>query len=112
MSISLKRATGERIVPVNVSLPNDQGQVVEETLSVRFRPITPAWMEQRGNLGEEQSKDDLVSSLTEIVTDLDIRDEGGQAVPVTKELLQSLDFKFLSAVAEAIRAYTFPNVNA
>lgn len=108
MSISLKRATGERIAQVKVTLPDDQGQPVEETLNVRFKPITPAWLDSPGRETEAVEKRQLVEMLAELVTDLDIRDQG-QPVEVTCELLETLDFHFLTRVFKAIREYTFPN---
>ncbi|HYE74095.1 MAG TPA: hypothetical protein VEF04_12230 [Blastocatellia bacterium] len=108
MPISLKQATGERIVQVTVAVIDDMGQLKNETLNVRFKPITPAWLDKPGREDEHVEKRQLIEMLADLVTDLDIRDNG-QAVPVTGELLESLDFSFLNAVFKAIREYTFPN---
>ena len=127
MPIALKKLTDqEHQVSVTVQIAED-GQLKEEVLNVKFRPITPKLLRKANALNgssgtaqkldaekvissEAEEKSGLVKELALLVIDIDAVDEQGNCIKPTEDVLDEIDLKVLRVIDRAIWDYTFPNV--
>lgn len=103
-----------RRVEVPIRLEFEDGTVVDDTLTVKYRPITEETLEAWEKLGEANGNGSaevkwrLSEHLAKLVADVGMRQEG-RVVEPTAEVLHGLDFKLLNDINEAIRDATFPS---
>lgn len=99
---SLQNQLHEVKVTVKVK---ETGEERNETLTVRYKPLTLRKIREI----KEQGEDNIARQLSAIIVDLDLIDEQGTKIQPTVEVLENLDLDFLRSVASAIFGDQSPN---
>lgn len=107
-----------RSVTVTVRTLDEQGEFLDEELTIKYRAITTAilnsWSDakQKAEKAEQNGggvKWQITDELADVLIDIDLVDEKNKPVKPTKDFLESIDIEIVQKIHGAIMDDVFPN---